>query len=196
MWYTVLVSDNDSIFINRTTINTNYLMQTITQNQFVEMLLTRKGANIIGLVTETEPKARKTGNPFKEIKKLVHRTVVTGAKYKEAVLKQGATSFDADPLPYGKFLVENKIILHEGELQLRTVRRNAPKPVTVKYVADGDEIAKEVAIKYLIKPNPSTKQEKVGVTGKKQVKVRNYKLSNIKEIRMNGEIYKLASWLK
>jgi hypothetical protein len=168
-------------------------MQTITQNQFVEMLLTRKGANIIGLVTETEPKARKTGNPFKEIKKLVHRTVVTGAKYKEAVLKQGATSFDADPLPYGKFLIENKIILHEGELQLRTVFRNAPKPVKIQYVADGDEIAKEVANKYLVKPNPSAKQEKVGVTGKKQVKVRNYKLSNIKEIRMNGEIYKLAS---
>jgi len=45
-------------------------MQTITQNQFVEMLSQRKGANIIGLITETEPKARKTGNPFKEIKKL------------------------------------------------------------------------------------------------------------------------------
>ena len=171
-------------------------MKTITHKQFVEMLLIRKGANIIGLVTETEPKARKTGNPFKEIKKLVHRTVVTGAKYKEAVLKQGATSFDADPLPYGKFLVENKIILHEGELQLRTVRRNAPKPVKVQFVADGEEVAKEVVDKYLTKSKPSAKQERVGVTGKKQVKVRNYKLSNIKEIRMNGQVYKLASWLK
>lgn len=168
-------------------------MQTITQNQFVEMLLQRKGANIIGLVTETEPKVRKTGNPFKEIKKLVHQTVVTGAKYKEAILKQGVTSFDADPLPYGKFLVENKIILHEGELQLRTVFRNAPKPVKVQYVADGDQIAKEVAIQYLVKSKPSAKQEKAGLTGKKQVKVRNFKLSNIKEIRMNGEVYKLAS---
>ena len=193
MWYTVLVSDNDSIFINRTTINPNYLMQTITQNQFVEMLLTRKGANIIGLVTETEPKARKTGNPFKEIKKLVHRTVVTGAKYKEAIIKQGAKSFDADPLPYGKFLIENKIILHEGELQLRTVYRNAPKPIKVQFLADGEEVSKEVVDKYLTKSSPSAKQERVGVTGKKQVKVRNYKLSNIKEIRMNGKRYILAS---
>ena len=193
MWYTVLVSDNDSVSINRTTINPNYLMQTITQNQFVEMLLQRKGANIIGLITETEPKSRKTGNPFKEIKKLVHRTVVTGAKYKEAIIKQGAESFDADPLPYGKFLIENKIILHEGELQLRTVYRNAPKPVKIQFVADGEEVAKEVVDKYLTKSKPSAKQERVGVTGKKQVKVRNYKLSNIKEIRMNGEIYKLAS---
>ena len=78
-------------------------------------------------------------------------------------------------------------------MQLRTVFRNAPKPVKIQFVADGEEVAKEVVDKYLSKAKPSAKQERVGVTGKKQVKVRNYKLSNIKEIRMNGEIYKLAS---
>lgn len=168
-------------------------MKTITQNQFVEMLSKRKGATILGLFTETEPKSRKTGNPYKEIKKIVHQTVVTGARYREAILKQGAETFEADPLPYGEYVIENKIILHGGELQLRTVFRNAPKPVKVRYIADGEEIAKDVASKYLINSKPSAKQEKVGVTGKKQVKVRNYKLSNIKQIRMNGEIYELAS---
>lgn len=157
------------------------------------MLSVRRGANIIGLVTETEPKARKTGNPFKEIKKLVHQTVVTGAKYKEAIIKQGAESFDADPLPYGKFLIENKIIIHGGEMQLRTVYRNAPKPVKVQYIADGEEVAKEVVDKYITKSKPNAKQVLAGVTGKKEVKVRNYKLSNIKEVRMNGEKYILAS---
>jgi hypothetical protein len=168
-------------------------MQTITHKQFVEMLSARRGATILGLLTETEPKAKKTGNPYKEIKKIVHQTVVTGAKYKEAILKQGAESFDSDPLPYGEYVVDNKVIKHNGEMQLRTVFRNAPKPVKVQFVADGEEVAKETISKYLINSSPSAKQERVGVKGKKQVKVRNFKLSNIKEVRMNGEKYILAS---
>ena len=168
-------------------------MKTITHKQFVQMLSARRGATILGLLTETEPKANKTGNPYKQIKKIVHQTVVTGARYKEAILKQGAESFEVDPLPYGEYVVENKVIEYNGEMQLRTVFRNAPKPVKIQFVADGEEVAKEVVDKYLSKAKPSAKQERVGVTGKKQVKVRNYKLSNIKEVRMNGERYILAS---
>jgi hypothetical protein len=168
-------------------------MKTITHKQFVEMLSARRGATILGILTETEPKANKTDNPYKQIKKIVHQTVVTGARYKEAILKQGAESFESDPLPYGEYVVVNKVIKYNGEMQLRTVFRNAPKPVKIQFVADGEEVAREVVDKYLTKSKPSAKQERAGVTGKKQVKVRNYKLSNIKEVRMNGEKYILAS---
>lgn len=168
-------------------------MKTITHKQFVEMLSARRGANILGILTETEPKANKTGNPYKQIKKIVHQTVVTGARYKEAILKQGAESFELDPLPYGEYVIDNKVIKHNGEMQLRTVFRNSPKPVKVQFIADGKEVTREVVDKYLSKSKPSAKQERVGVTGKRQVKVRNYKLSNIKEVRMNGEKYILAS---
>lgn len=157
------------------------------------MLSARRGATILGILTETEPKANKTDNPYKQIKKIVHQTVVTGARYKEAILKQGAESFESDPLPYGEYVVVNKVIKYNGEMQLRTVFRNAPKPVKIQFVADGEEVAREVVDKYLTKSKPSAKQERAGVTGKKQVKVRNYKLSNIKEVRMNGEKYILAS---
>lgn len=39
---------------------------------------------------------------------------------------------------------------------------------------------------------PSAKQAAVGVTGKKEVKVRNYDFSNIKEVVLGGETYKLV----
>ena len=183
-------------------------MKTLSHKQFVELLEKKKGTSILGIIAETEPKMRKTNNPFKEVKKISHLTVVTGANYTRAVEKQGGEGFVADPLPYGKFVVKNKVVVApSGELQLRTVFRNAPKPVSIKFVADGQEVKREDVKPFLVeKKQPptenalsaiasssSSKQLRYKVQPDRQVKVRNFGFSNIREVHVNGEKYQLVS---
>jgi hypothetical protein len=171
---------------------TNYLnkVKTITHSEFAAFLAARRGAIILSILANTDPKARKTGNPFREIRKEQKLTVVTGADYTKAVEKQGGEGFKADGLSYGEFAGEqlkNKVIKTEsGKLQLRTVFRNAPKPIKIEWIADGERVSKEVIAPYLPTPAPSRKQQMVGVTGKREVKVRNFDFNNIKQVTIRG----------
>ena len=167
-------------------------MKTLTHSEFAKKLAERPGAVILGIIATTDTRAKKTGNPFGEILKRSHLTVVTGAKYEDAVKKQGGDGFRADGLPYGTVTVGNKVIKTDtGKLQLRTVYRNAPKPVSIEYIADGIKVAKELVAKFLPEKKASAKQAAVGVTGKKEVRVRNFDFANISEVRMGGEQFKL-----
>lgn len=169
-----------------------FTMKKLTHQQFADTLAARKGAIILGIVACTDPKARKTGNPFHQIRKLTHTRVVTGADYTKAVEKQGGEGFKADALPYGEEVVKGKIIRNkQGELQLRTVFRNAPKPISVHYIADGKPVDKKEIEDFLPERKDSAKQAAVGVVGKKQVQVRNFGLKNIQQVRINGEVFEL-----
>jgi hypothetical protein len=169
-------------------------MKTLTHKQLVNKLRIRKGAVILGLVAETPVDARKSGNPFGRITKRVHKTVVCGANYQRAVEKQGGENFKAEGLPYGKFVVKDKVIEASSGYQLRTVARSrrTGRPISVDYFADGEHISEAVASQYIRPRKDSSKQAQSGVNGKRQVRVQNYSFSNILEIRLDGEIYKLV----
>lgn len=162
-------------------------MKKITHSQFVAVLSARNGAVILSIVAETDPRPRKTGNPFKEIRKEQYIRVVTGADYKAAVERQGGQGFQPDALPYGEFEVKNKIIkTSSGKLQLRTQARNPQKPIAVRWTADGQPVDWDSVKAFIPVKTPSRKQEAVGVKGKKQVLVRNFDLANIKRVTIKG----------
>jgi hypothetical protein len=169
-------------------------MQTITHNQFASLLAAAPGTVILSIVADTDPKLRKTGNPFKTVRKLTYTRVVSGASYKAAVERQGGEGFEAAPLPYGEEVVKNKVILGpKGDFQLRTVARNPRKPISVTYIADGEEVTFDKIASFLPPRYENKRQAIVGVTGKKQVMVRNFSFNNIKEVRMFGKVYKLVA---
>jgi hypothetical protein len=159
-------------------------MQTITHDQFVSLLRAKLGAVILGLETITTPKAHK-GAP-EGLGKVSKGRAVTGANYGRAVEKQSGKAFTVSPLPYGEWLVPNKVILHKGELQLRTESRNQ-KPMKSYFTSQGNPIP------YVPdKASSSNKQEKVGLFGNRQVTVRNFKFDSIKTIKYAGETYRLV----
>lgn len=168
---------------------------TLTHSEFAARLAARKGACILSIVANTDARAKKTGNPFKEVRKESYLRVVSGADYQASVERQGGEGFKAEGLPYGQFDsddTKNKVIrTKDGKLQLRTVARNPQKPIRVAWYADGQRVEKEVVSPYLPTKSASKKQEQVGVTGKKQVMVRNYDFANIKEVVMGGEKFTL-----
>ena len=159
-------------------------MQTLSHDQFVTILRDKLGALIIGLETITEPKAHK-GAP-ETLRKVSKGRAVTGCLYGRAVEKQSGKGFQVSPLPYGEWLVANKVIVHKGELLLRTESRNMP-PMKSHFTSGGNPIP------YVPQASSSSKkQEDVGLYGKRQVIIRNFKFDSIKTITWKGEKYKLV----
>lgn len=167
----------------------------LTHSQFAQLLAQKKGAVILSIVADTDARALKTNNPHREIRKLTYTRVVSGAKYQDAVDRQGAVGFKAEGLPYGSFANEqltNKVIVTDsGKLQLRTQYRNARKPIRVQYIADGVPVEYETIKQFLPPEKVSRKQERAGVTGKRQVLVKNYDFPNILKVKYAGIEYTL-----
>lgn len=164
-------------------------MQTITHDTLATLLRNRLGAVILGLETVTTPKARKGAPPL--IEKVAKGSAVVGGSYGRAVEKQSGQAFTPESLPWGQWLVPNKVIQHKGELYLRTIARNQ-RPMRSHFLSAGEPIEKEKVVPFLPVPAPSARQERVGLTGKRQVSVRTVKFDNIKIIKIKGETYRLV----
>ena len=169
----------------------------LTQSQFVQTIQAVKGNTFATLSTDTVPDMNKTGNPyFGRLRKLSKVNVSIGAIYENGVNRQAgregnedAGEFVAAPLAYGEWLVPHKLILHKGEIQVRATMTQNVKP-EVSYLYDGEPIETALVEPYLKKKAVSRRQEDFG--NEKQVIPRNYKLSSIKEITINGTHYTIG----
>lgn len=169
-------------------------MKTLTQSEFVALLASHKGAAFLGLDTLTDAKAKKTGNPYGVILKRARCVTQTGVGYEGAVNRQGGregveAEFVADRLPWGKWLVPNKVIEHNGRLYLRTqttagMRRK--RPAVVRYLTpNGERLTREAVRPFLPEKTGSAKQESHGVM--EEIQVRAIALDNVLRVRVNGE---------
>lgn len=172
-------------------------MRKITNEQLVREL-SKPGVVIVGLMALTDAKARKTGNPFGEIFKQIKTAGFVGADYQSAVNREasrqgGTENFESEKLPWGTWLIKNKVIQHNGALYLRTQttpgqRRTVPARLIAYRDAQGKFISKDEARKFIPDAVESDKQQRT--TGiKATVWVRTYKFSSILKIRVNGMTY-------
>ena len=139
-------------------------MNVITHSQFASLLAAKRGAVILSIVANTDARLLKTGNPHRDARKVTYTRVVSGADYEASVQRQGGAGFKSESLPYGKFLVENKVIqTKDGKLQLRTVARNPQPPISVKYFDDGKEVPFQSIQGFLPSKYESKRQAVVGV---------------------------------
>lgn len=177
-------------------------MKSLDYNKLIKMLEAKKGTAIVGIQALTDAKAKKTGNPFGVIYKQIRAVGFVGANYEQSVnreaLRQGGKAeFDAESLPWGKWLVPNKVIEHKGEFYLRTqttpgIRRNCPAKVICFRNEKGNFLNKNEVKPFLPVARESNKQqEETGID--KTVWVRTYKFSSIQKIRVNGETFELVN---
>ncbi len=169
--------------------------------------IARPGAKVIGLEATTKLSLPASFS-FKREKGLgrlicpqVFKKVImagfVGTDYGKSVNRQAEREgldapapFVPAPLPWGVWLVPNKIIAHENNLYLRIhtfegQRKRQPKKVA--YVDEtGLEIPKEVVEPHLNKKT-SSRQRAFGVEG--EIIARTYDLRNITRVRLNGKIF-------
>lgn len=176
-------------------------MKTISQNQLLEIIRDSKGALIVGLLTLTDAKARKTNNPFGQIFKQVRSVGFVGADYQKAVERESgrqltnSNDFQSESLPWGEWLILNKVIIHKGEFYLRTQttpnqrRKQAAK--VLNYRDAGGKFLSFESIKNFLPPvyESAKQQDEAGLD--KTVWVRTYKFSSIQKIRINGQTFLL-----
>lgn len=181
-------------------------MQKITHSKLVEILAQSKGAFPVSLLSETDAKARKTGNPFGQINKISAVRTFTGADYENAVNReanrQGAEGeFESEGLPdWKEQIVKNKVFRHktEGTLYFRTQttpeQRKRSRSIVLAYRGPSGQFLKPSEVKPFLPPKSvSRKQESAGLSSKKQVEVREFKFDSIRKIRMNGETFELVN---
>ena len=104
-------------------------------------------------------------------------------------------TFDAMSRSWGRWVVPNKIAENKGEFYLRFYTMANPNALhDVSYLVDGrmateDEVA--IIKEFTPKPSESARQAESGLV-EHQVQPREYKVSSIIGIAVNGEVYEVA----
>jgi hypothetical protein len=174
---------------------------TLTQKQLLERLKNSQGTVIVGIEAITDARANKTGNPHGKILKHVRAVGIVGADYQtsvnnEALRQNGKPVFKAEKLPWGEWLVNGKVIQHNGRLYMRTQctpgqRRKQPAKVLSYRDENGKFISKDEAMKFVPVRQESTKQQnKTGI--EKTLWVSTYAFDSIKKVRIGGQTYELT----
>lgn len=168
----------------------------MTNEQILSVLSTIKVGTFCEVHSLTEPKMRKTNNPFNgmKVQKLTIQTLQWGYNYENGVNNRlnGGTTFVAEPLKWGEWLIPNKVITHKGNLYGRFYKvDNAMASTKTTYLIDGiiaTEEQETIIKSFLIAPSQSNRQAEVGLTTN-QVKPRDFAFSSILGIKTAGVFY-------
>lgn len=158
-------------------------------------LVAQKSCTFVNLVTCTEPKMNKRGNPlFGRVKKLAVYNCQYAFSYENAVNnrleRQGdERNFNAQTMLWGTWVIgyENRIKIHKGEYFARFYRAKGCRAIVTYYVDGREATEEEIATIKAFTPlrKPSETQNAVGLTSN-QVEPFDIALKNIVSLTING----------
>lgn len=162
--------------------------------QFIENL---KGCKIATITYTSIVKLPKKYGITGVVEKVVTKQVQLNYSYENAVnnrlAKQGTQAdFQAQSLPWGAWVVgqENKLIEHKGDLYLRMYSVNTTTKSQTTYFVNNqvasDEQQKVIALYEQSKNQQVGTQSAVGLQAN-QVRPMNIKLSNVLELKVDGQ---------
>lgn len=183
-------------------------MKKITHTQLVELVRNSPGAFPVGILSETDARAKKTGNPYGEIRKRVYCVGFVGANYEASVNREAgrqggnAGEFKAKPRPWGEWLpgLESKVATHKGRFYLRTQsapgQRERQKAEILFYRGENGQFLRHRDVApFLPAKSFSSRQASVGVGSDaqaEQIDVREYAFDSILRIRHKGETFEVV----
>lgn len=157
-------------------------MKTITRSAAIKMLEKLDKGTPAGIVTQTQPKMRKRGNPFSTVERIAHRNVFLGVNYESCVNNKqerdgGERDFESKPLPWGEH-AGRYFILHKGKYYLKFYPTGG-KPKE-EWKGDGRTIDKSEVEPFLYSSS-----------GESPIPWRTVALENVNIINVNKESYHL-----
>ncbi len=160
----------------------------ITREGFIDLLSLRGGATPVTVLTVTEPRLKKTGNPFVGVTRETRRNGFVGGSYESIANnkreREGeARDFEAHPLPWGRHY-NRYFIEHKGSFYLKVF----PVTTGVESVDIWRDEAGNVLSVDDLKPFFPKKSENRG-----NVEWRTVKVDNIYEITLDGERLRLVN---
>jgi len=160
--------------------------KTINQTELLEMLRGIKGNTFATITTETEP-AQKKGSPFKtDLRKVARVNVCAGFHYSNAVNNQEKRegmdgTFLAHPRVWGVRIAGTPIVENKGSFYLEAKIERSMGHI---YRVQNRRVIKSEVTPFLrdaVKPATQSHLEKIVI-------LRDYKLENIKRIRMGKNV--------
>ena len=160
-------------------------MMTISKSELVTAIRSTKGTTFATLTCNTDAKLKKTGNPYKDVRKITTMNVCIGFDYQNSVNNQRNREdiegdFLSAPRQWGK-RVDLKTVEHNGKTYLTT---KVEKTFEVKYMAGDLEIQKASIQAFLPAKSKSATQKT-----SKEIIYRDITIENIKSITMKGETF-------
>lgn len=164
---------------------------------FANAIAEQKSHTFVSVVYENEVKMNKRGNSYYgRVTKRVSAQMSFCYSYENACNNRCAdgVTFVAESLPWGEWLMVNKVIKHKEEIYIRLYDIHGRKPHT-DYFVDGKPCTMEQYREFagfLPKSREvSTKQSEHGIDAERQVYPRAIKVTSIREFTMNGVTYKM-----
>lgn len=163
-------------------------MKVMTKSEFKELIDQKKGSEFIALDIETEPRMRKTGNPFMGCTKSSTVSGIIGWDYETSVNNQLEREgkdrvFEARGRSWG-VRVDPHWVENRGNYYLTVQVQAATEPA---FVLNGERIVSEKIEPFLYdRPEIPASQADAGVE-EKAVKYMDVKLENVKAARIRGE---------
>lgn len=116
------------------------------------------------------------------------------ANYENAVNNriEGEEKFVAEKLPWGEWLVPNKIITHKGKYYLRLYVTKSCKKETTWYI-NGERTNLNLSNE-IRESKPSARQAEVGIDEKDMVKPFTICADNVSSITLNGVTYNIVKF--
>ena len=174
---------------------TKSAVQAIREDKLVEMLKANKGATVITIVARTDPKMRKTGNPFGsgEVFKVARVNGMIGWNYANSINNQrdregNTADLVAQPRRWGVRIPGTPLIEHKGNYYLEMkVERVLDHRFEDSNGNELDETTSDMVRTYL----PVRKQAATQQT-EKPIILCDYRLSSILSITYKGVCYLVA----
>lgn len=160
-------------------------MKTISKIELIEKINSIKGASMVSIDIVSEPRMRKTDNPYLGATKSVTLSGVINFNYENSVNNQlerenKERDFESQSRSWGTH--EGNLITHKGEYYLSIKVQNSSQPV---YIYEGHQLEKAAVEPFLYESRKPHTQENV----EKEIVVRDVKISNIKSFRAFGDEY-------
>lgn len=161
----------------------------ITHDELLEFFRHHPGTTIATIETVTDARLKKTGNPFKNVRKFARLSVIFGFDYEKSVNNQRAREgneevFSSGPRRWGS--VEQRdngsrtpIVEKDGEYYLSCKVQNT---ITVEYRDEEGTIIPEEQLADFLPKNSSNQNQGL----EKPVEIRTFKVTNIRSIRAFG----------
>ena len=171
--------------------------ETLTHSELKDLLRTNKGAEFIGIKTESNARLKKKDNPFGEVRKISEINGQIRFNYEKAVNKQlekegKKPEFEAKSLPWGEAVEGLPMIKHTPKgsdkekfyLRMRVLATKSPEYTT----EDGTVLTKEQVEPFLPKKKSAKSQDL-----EKEIVIRTYDLASIVLITFRKKTYILVS---
>jgi len=168
-------------------------MTTINQEQLKTLLGNIKGAKPLTISAFVDARAKKTGNPFVEIRKLSKVNGFTGVNYEASGQRQEmregvAPTFEASERQWGE-RVSSALVENKGKFYLAIQPKHSAKPVFIARKSLSDffkVVSKDSIANFLPAHKPNTNQGT-----EKEIVYRNYALESIAGLTIDGETYRV-----